>query len=418
MIQLTKYLGGLYKRLYDLLNWFFCAKPKTIKIIVETNPNYVISISNTDNLLDTIAKYNPAFIGHNITEAKKLFKKESNLDLDGSTVSAIVLDTGINLQNFDQKTPNGYFIDYINMVRNLQKKTYWWEFDKYIFIPRETTERRNFIDDNNHGTHVAGIIASIAPKTKLNAIKILGSDGGGDLKTISTAINKITSDEIKYYSPLINISIGGTNYIDLSVLRTNNIIPICAAGNDPTYVSFPGKNPDALCVGAIDSNDNLAKFSGRNLDLNKIPYTLLVKSTKFTYLDIGTYYYYVDSKYYKTYITKAGNYICEISLQPYYDYEYAYTDAVSYGVNISSVNAGNIAGSKQKNTATLISMSGTSMATPQMTGISALILDALIKSYYFKRLIPIEKTIPIELIKSASSYAYNNILFNQILKLI
>ena len=57
-------------------------------------------------------------------------------------------------------------------------------------------------------------------------------------------------------------------------------------------------------------------------------------------------------------------------------------------------------------------MSGTSMATPQMSGICALILDALIKAHYINSNEVIPNTIPIQIQKLAAKYAYDNIIFN------
>ena len=54
------------------------------------------------------------------------------------------------------------------------------------------------MDDNGHGTHVAGIIAAaddtqgvvgVAPQAKLYAIKVLGSSGGGYWSTVITGID-------------------------------------------------------------------------------------------------------------------------------------------------------------------------------------------------------------------------------------
>jgi subtilisin family serine protease len=226
-------------------------------------------------------------------------------------------------------------------------------------------------------------------------------------------------DSDTYYAPLINMSVGGssTNSIELKGLYDKMIIPVCAAGNDPSYVSFPGKNIYALCVSAIKKNDSkinndttyiLDSYAGREQVKENI---MVLYDSKFTttYLEAGKYMYFKNNKYYDIYIAKPGNYYCYY-YSTYQKYTNAYTDAVSNGNSIWSLNAKN----DPKYTGDLIQMTGTSMATPQMTGICALILDALIKSYYLNqnKTIPTDPTILKKIQKSAAKYAYDMILFN------
>lgn len=106
----------------------------------------------------------------------------------------------------------------------------------------------NFSDNNGHGTHVAGIIAAaqngtgvmgVAPKAKLLILKVLGESGDGNYQNIIDAINYA----IKWRGPnnekvrVISMSLGGT--ADISKLHeavkkavNNNILVVSASGNN------------------------------------------------------------------------------------------------------------------------------------------------------------------------------------------
>lgn len=98
------------------------------------------------------------------------------------------------------------------------------------------------IDDHGHGTHVAGLAAStfmgVAPRAKILPIKVLGSDGRGDLGTIAAGILYAVDRGVD----IINMSLGGesggviTDDIrqminTAAIARQNNILIIAAAGN-------------------------------------------------------------------------------------------------------------------------------------------------------------------------------------------
>lgn len=128
-------------------------------------------------------------------------------------------------------------------------------------------------DDNGHGTHVAGIIASetnnnegVAGMTwysKIMPVKAMGAKGYGTTFDISKGIVWA----VDHGADVINLSLG--NYQPSKVLEEavryayeNNVVMVSAAGNDssnqPTY---PSAYPEVISVAAVDYNGNRASFS-------------------------------------------------------------------------------------------------------------------------------------------------------------
>ncbi|WNF20939.1 S8 family peptidase [Mesobacillus jeotgali] len=128
-------------------------------------------------------------------------------------------------------------------------------------------------DDNGHGTHVAGIIASetnnnqgVAGMTwfsKIMPVKAMGAKGYGTTFDIAKGIVWAVDQG----ADVINLSLG--NYQPSKVLEEavryayeNNVVMVSAAGNDasnqPTY---PSAYPEVLSVAAVDYNGNRASFS-------------------------------------------------------------------------------------------------------------------------------------------------------------
>lgn len=118
----------------------------------------------------------------------------------------------------------------------------------YNFTDDYNGNPRNVSDNNGHGTHVCGIIAAkendrgitgAAPKAKLLVLKGLTGEGKGSVQTISDAINYA----VKWRGPrgekvrIISLSLGSPD--DHPVLHSaikkaveNNIVVACAAGNE------------------------------------------------------------------------------------------------------------------------------------------------------------------------------------------
>jgi thermitase len=136
-------------------------------------------------------------------------------------------------------------------------------------------------DDNGHGTHVAGIIASqpnnregVAGITWFNPImpiKALNSEGYGTSFDVAKAIHWAVDHGAK----VINLSLG--NYQPSTMLEEairyaydRDVVLIAASGNDSTaQPSFPAAYPEVISVGAVDPDLSFAHYSnyGTYLDV-------------------------------------------------------------------------------------------------------------------------------------------------------
>ncbi len=133
-------------------------------------------------------------------------------------------------------------------------------------------------DDFGHGTHCAGIIGGngagsggkykgVAPEVSYIGIKVLGKDGSGSLSTILDGINYAANSDAQ----VISMSLGSSDHSQAmddavcSAVAKGKIV-ICAAGNsgpDSKTIGCPSDCKDAISVGATDKNDQIASFSSR-----------------------------------------------------------------------------------------------------------------------------------------------------------
>ncbi len=136
-------------------------------------------------------------------------------------------------------------------------------------------------DDHGHGTHVAGIVAAngdllgVAPEAQLLAYKVLDDSGWGEDSDLIAALEMAvdpdgdpTTDDGAH---VINLSLGGpgspfdpaSQAVDAAVEA--GVVVAVAAGNSGRdgwqSVESPGTAARAITVGAVDSEDALAKFS-------------------------------------------------------------------------------------------------------------------------------------------------------------
>jgi len=132
-------------------------------------------------------------------------------------------------------------------------------------------------DNHGHGTHVAGIAAGagtkykgIAPEAHIYTAKVLHSDGSGYMSEVMAGLEWAVQQHVK----VINLSLGGLGPCDGSdALSTTcdaavdrGVMVCVAAGNygpGPSSIGPPGCARKALTVGACSNDDVIAIFSAR-----------------------------------------------------------------------------------------------------------------------------------------------------------
>jgi subtilisin family serine protease len=152
----------------------------------------------TEKQVDELAKEEMVFkIWHNremkpmVDQSSVTIKASAASQLFGATgdgISWAVLDTGI-------KADHDYFKDEPHIVKN----------DRYNFTDEP------YDDTVGHGTHVAGIIRKIAPKTTLYDFKVLGKRGGTSFMIIEAMylIRKMNLEARRLIIHGANLSLGG-----------------------------------------------------------------------------------------------------------------------------------------------------------------------------------------------------------------
>jgi thermitase len=129
------------------------------------------------------------------------------------------------------------------------------------------------IDENEHGTHVAGIaaantnngvgIAGLAPKASILAVRVLDADGSGSLDDVAQGI-RYAADQ---GAQVINLSLGGsigsqTLQDAVNYAWNKGSVVVAAAGNSGVALpSYPAYYSNAIAVAATDQNDQKASFS-------------------------------------------------------------------------------------------------------------------------------------------------------------
>ncbi len=136
-------------------------------------------------------------------------------------------------------------------------------------------------DDNGHGTHVAGTIAQstnnnygvagVAYEAKIMPLKVLSASGGGTIADIAEAIRFAADNG----ADVINLSLGGSGESQLMEEAINyahqkGVVIIAAAGNsNQNAAGYPARYPRVLGVAALDAAGKKAVYSnfGAGVDL-------------------------------------------------------------------------------------------------------------------------------------------------------
>ena len=135
-------------------------------------------------------------------------------------------------------------------------------------------------DDNGHGTHVSGIALARGD----NGLGATGIAYGPNLGLVVSkgcglvaffgyiCWSQDIADGIRWAvdngANVVNLSLGGDqgSAVEQEALQyalANDVLPICAAGNDQSSVDFPGAFPECMAVSSTDWADQLASYSSR-----------------------------------------------------------------------------------------------------------------------------------------------------------
>lgn len=142
-----------------------------------------------------------------------------------------------------------------------------------VVFAKDTAPDDNQLDDNGHGTNVAGIAAGIATGSSIIAFDVF--DGGGAFASdINQAIDDTIALKDTYNIVAINMSLGGSAFQDpcsgvgppsqnnpfkasIDSARANGILTVAASGNEAKSdaIGIPACTPGVISVGAVyDAN--------------------------------------------------------------------------------------------------------------------------------------------------------------------
>ena len=149
-----------------------------------------------------------------------------------------------------------------------------WDYVDDDAIP--TDERDNADNDGDglvdeafgHGTHVAGIVALVAPGARILPARVLNADGRGNVFTVAAAID----DVVDAGATVINLSFGtedntASKVLDEAIVRAQHagVAVVASSGNGGSDVHrFPAALKDVFAVAGTNATETgLASFSNR-----------------------------------------------------------------------------------------------------------------------------------------------------------
>lgn len=135
----------------------------------------------------------------------------------------------------------------------------------------DLTEGDDPFDSGDHGTHTAGTIVGrsgahgtfgVAPGAKLVSAMVI--EGGDVITRIIGGIEWAIEQGARVMSASLGLRGSGPAFRALvNGIRANNVLPVFAVGNEgPNTSRYPGNYQTVLSVGAVDEGDKVAWFSG------------------------------------------------------------------------------------------------------------------------------------------------------------
>ncbi len=215
-------------------------------------------------LSDTVLQLNTSLINA---------ERFGGINITGKDQAVCIVDTGVN---YNDTSLGGGFGAGFKVVAG------------YDYVNDDTDP----IDDEGHGTHIAGIvggkgpIVGMAPEVNIVALKVLDSAGGGSGADVAAGIDWCINATSTYNISVISLSLaetdgsgeiiftdycdGGSGVVDAANKgMENGTLVVAAAGNfgSTTGIARPACGSNVTSVGAVDKNDVASSFnSGKIMD--------------------------------------------------------------------------------------------------------------------------------------------------------
>lgn len=233
--------------------------------VKSVDKNYIYKALATPN--DTYYRYQWHYVNIKLPQAWDIMKAAS--------VVVAVIDTGVSFTHPDLQ---GIFVTGRDFVDGDNNPT-----DPAL--------------DASHGTHCIGTIAALTNNSlgvagvnwggygiKIMPIRVLGADGSGTLDNVAAGIRWAANNGAK----IISMSLGGSGaQVLMDAVKyaySKNITMVCAAGNENrSSLSYPAAYVETIAVGATRYDNKRAPYSNYNYTTYYDPYR---KMNVTHYLDI------------------------------------------------------------------------------------------------------------------------------------
>jgi len=238
-----------------------------------------IRVAVLDTGVDVNHPYLAGRIARNETECKILDQYNACLKQDNADTKACFDQYMTVGQNGVDEDGDGYPADCYGWSLNSDKDTP----DGIIGTPQ-------FTDEIGHGTHVAGLIASVSDQIEIIPVQVINNapnqpvkpfsidlspsenNGRGGYKNSGDLAERVARGiiyAINAHVDVINLSIGWPDGVDSQIMKdaiaeaqAQGILVVAAAGNDSTQALLrPCQYPGVICVGATRPDGAMAYFS-------------------------------------------------------------------------------------------------------------------------------------------------------------